>query len=154
MYFINNADDSDQVPNVDKDQQKYSSYRFSDTEWGWLERILKVLRVRISTSSTTQKFIIGTQASAKVHEEFSAEHYPTVWRVLPIFENFMTEWHQLANDPDMEPLRPAIMKGLSTLEKYYNKTENSPAHVVAMCESSFSICNAYLPRLQQTLILV
>jgi hypothetical protein len=30
-------------------------------------------------------------------------------------------------------LRPAISAGIESLEKYYNKTDNSPAHIVSMC---------------------
>lgn len=36
--FINTADDSDDVPNVDKNQQKYASYHVSDTEWDLLTK--------------------------------------------------------------------------------------------------------------------
>lgn len=44
--FVNNADDSDDVPNVDKNQPKYASYRISETEWDLLTMIQKVLAVR------------------------------------------------------------------------------------------------------------
>jgi hypothetical protein len=44
--FINPADNSEDIPNVDKDQPKYGSYRLSKTEWESLILIEKVLAVR------------------------------------------------------------------------------------------------------------
>ena len=43
--FINTDDDSEDVPNVNKDQPKYGSYRLSETEWELLILIEKVLAV-------------------------------------------------------------------------------------------------------------
>ncbi|KAG0695466.1 hypothetical protein DFH29DRAFT_1005444 [Suillus ampliporus] len=80
--FINTADDSDDVPNVDKHQQKYASYRVSETEWDLLAMILKVLA-----------------AAANVQEAFSAEYYPTVWRILPLYKDFITQWQNFLKTP-------------------------------------------------------
>jgi hypothetical protein len=46
--FINTADDSDDVPNIDKHQQKYASYCVSETELDLLAMIQKVSAVCIS----------------------------------------------------------------------------------------------------------
>jgi hypothetical protein len=62
VKFLNNADDSDEVPNVDKNQPKYSSYKFTEAKWELLALIEKVLKV-----------------AADIQEDFAAEYYPTVW---------------------------------------------------------------------------
>ena len=46
----------------------------------------------------------------------------------------MAEWQGFPNDPEMAALWPAIKAGIESLEKYYNKTDNSPARIVSMCE--------------------
>ncbi|KAG1811956.1 hypothetical protein EV424DRAFT_1349513 [Suillus variegatus] len=104
--FINTADDSDDVPNVDKNQQKYASYHVSDTEWDLL-----------------------TKRSANVQEAFAAEYYPIVWQILPLYEDFIIQWQTFSEDPKMA--------GIMNLEKYYNKTDNSPAHIVSMSNGYF-----------------
>ncbi|KAG1724900.1 uncharacterized protein EDB91DRAFT_1255039 [Suillus paluster] len=113
--FINTTDDSDDVPNVDKHQRKYASYHVSETEWDLLAMIRKVLA-----------------AAANVQEAFLAEYYPTIWRILPLYEDFIAQWQIFSEDPGMAVLRHAIQAGIANLEKYYNKTDNSPAHIVSM----------------------
>jgi hypothetical protein len=118
VKFLNNADDSDEVPNVDKNQPKYSSYKFTEAEWELLALIEKVLKV-----------------AADIQEDFAAEYYPTVWRILPLYEQFIAKWQQYASDPDFVTFWPAIEAAIDSLEKYYNKSDNSPVHIVSMCTS-------------------
>jgi len=49
--------------------------------------------------------------AAEVQEAFSAEYYPT-----------------------MIKLWPAIEASIESLEKYYNKIDDSPIHIVSMCK--------------------
>jgi len=70
---------------------------------------------------------------ASVQEAFSTEFYPTVWQILPLYEDFIVQWQKFSEDTKMAALRLAINAGIESLEKYYNKTDNSPAHIVSMC---------------------
>ena len=45
----------------------------------------------------------------------------------------MAKWWDFAKYPEMVTLWPAIEAGIEILEKYYNKTKNSTAHIVSMC---------------------
>jgi hypothetical protein len=74
------------------------------------------------------------QGAAKIQETFSAEYYPTIWRILPAYEELLAEWRVFSHDPRMIALWPAIEAGIESLEKYYNKTDNSPAHIISTCE--------------------
>lgn len=76
------------------------------------------------------------KVSHDCQQQFSAEYYPTLWRVLPVFEDFMASWQAMLNDPEFLPLHPAISAAMETLEKYYNKTGDSPAHIISMCMAS------------------
>ncbi|KIK43317.1 hypothetical protein CY34DRAFT_82037, partial [Suillus luteus UH-Slu-Lm8-n1] len=71
--------------------------------------------------------------AANVQEAFSAEYYPTIWRILPLYEDFIAQWQIFSEDPEMAVLQHAIQAGITNLQKYYNKTDNSPAHIVSMC---------------------
>ena len=53
-------------------------------------------------------FILTTscQASAAVQQSFLVEYYPTVWHILPLYEEFMSKWHEYAKDPEMVALHP------------------------------------------------
>ena len=110
-------DDSDEVPNVDSKQPKYRSYKFEEAEWETLTLIKKVLQV-----------------AADIQEEFSAEYYPTVWRILPLYEQFLAKWRQYADDPDMIVFWPALEVAIKSVEKYYNKIDNSPVNIVSLCK--------------------
>ncbi|KAG0703363.1 hypothetical protein DFH29DRAFT_874486 [Suillus ampliporus] len=68
----------------------------------------------------------------ETQEAFSAEYYPTVWWILPLYEDFIAKWHSFAADPKMMILQPALEAGIKSLKKYYNKTDNSPVHIVSM----------------------
>ncbi|GJE88702.1 hAT transposon family protein [Phanerochaete sordida] len=118
--FINQADDSDEVPNVERGQPKWSSYRLEPEEWDLMKLIYKVL-----------------DEAAIVQNHFSSETIPTVWRVLPLYESFMREWETMQCSSAMAVLRPAIECGLESLRKYYNKSENAPVNIVAMYLNPF-----------------
>lgn len=53
--------------------------------------------------------------------------------MIPLYEEIIHKWKEYGSDVDMQVLWTAIEAGVDSLEKYYNKTENSPAHIVAMC---------------------
>jgi hypothetical protein len=73
------------------------------------------------------------QVAASIQEDFAAEYYPTVWRILPLYEEFIGKWQEYANTPEMAMFRPALEAAIESLKKYYNKTDNSPVHIVSMC---------------------
>jgi hypothetical protein len=68
-----------------------------------------------------------------MHEEFSGEKQPSLWKVLPSIEAFMSKWEEMCNNPRFARVQEALGAGLATLKKYYNKTNNSPAMIVALC---------------------
>jgi hypothetical protein len=69
-----------------------------------------------------------------VQEQFSSEKEPSVWRVIPTYEALIRKWHTLSQNTRMAPLKSAYEAGILMLEKYYNKTENSAANIVSLCE--------------------
>jgi hypothetical protein len=79
--FISTADDSEDMPKVDKSQPTYNSYKLSEDKWDLLALIQQVLAVVILPFCVI--IIVLTvvdvcQAATEVQEAFSAEYYPTI----------------------------------------------------------------------------
>ncbi|KAG2047479.1 hypothetical protein BDR06DRAFT_976714 [Suillus hirtellus] len=75
---------------------------------------------------------LDLQAAAEIQEAFLAEYYPTVWRILLLYEDFITKLCDFAADPKMAVLWLALKAGIESLKKYYNKMDNSPVHIISM----------------------
>jgi len=73
--FISTADESDDVPKVDKDQPTIWQLQAIQNEWS-CELIHQVLVVRISQFYFITIITCNFQAAAEVQEAFSAEYYP------------------------------------------------------------------------------
>ncbi|KAG6372907.1 hypothetical protein JVT61DRAFT_6914 [Boletus reticuloceps] len=69
-----------------------------------------------------------------IQQTMSHESLPRLGKSVPTFEFFMKAWEILQTKTPR--LQPFIGPGLVKAEKYYNKMENSPAYVVAMCKSA------------------
>jgi hypothetical protein len=60
----------------------------------------------------------------------SHESLPCLGQSIPSFEFFMKAWQALSDR--VSRLRPFIHVGLEWANLYYNRMDNSPAHVIAM----------------------
>ena len=78
--------------------------------------------------------LICCQESGKAHKQFSSETEPTVWKTLPVIENFIQHWEDLASQPKYATLQPAIQAGLQTVYKYFGKVTRSSAQIIDLCE--------------------
>lgn len=61
----------------------------------------------------------------------SAEAYPILAGAIPLFEQFMTSWENIAQVPH---LKDPIEAGLKTANTYYQHMDATRAYVVAMCK--------------------
>ena len=66
---------------------------------------------------------------------FSAEHQPSVFKVLPVFEAFRTKWETLAKDTEYAIIQTAINIGIEMIDKYYSKAKLSEANIISLCKS-------------------
>jgi hypothetical protein len=137
--FVNTADDSDEVPNVEAGTTKYAEFKLSAEDWHLSELIFEVLTVCTQVSFILcVADILGAQESWKMHKEFSGEKEPSLWKVLPGLEAFMRKWRAMAENPRYAKIAYAIEAGIKIIEKYYDKSDNAGANIVSLCESSFS----------------
>ncbi|KAG6374918.1 hypothetical protein JVT61DRAFT_3661 [Boletus reticuloceps] len=57
---------------------------------------------------------------------------PRLGKYVPAIEFFMRAWGRFGDDK--HHLQPFIKPGLNKVKTYYNKMENSPAYLIAMCK--------------------
>lgn len=80
--FTNTADDSDKVPNVDKGQPKYSSYRLSDDEWDLLRLIQIVLKIR---NHSHDIILPAANSVTRLHQKFKRHFLPSTTLQFGVF---------------------------------------------------------------------
>ena len=72
------------------------------------------------------------QDSNRIHQSFSAEKRPALWRALPAIEELQTAWEAKHGNPRFAMYRTAINNGLAKLNKYYSRFDEKPAYVLAL----------------------
>jgi hypothetical protein len=76
------------------------------------------------------------QETWKQHEHYSGDLDPSLWKVIPGLEQLMVNLGKMAREPKYARISHAIHAGIEILEKYYNKLDSSPAHVLNICSYS------------------
>lgn len=71
-----------------------------------------------------------------MNDRFSSHTEPTVWNVLPIFEQLIEAWQKKAMDPRFFKIKDAILAGIKKASNYYNRTDFSPAYITSQCKST------------------
>ena len=59
------------------------------------------------------------------------EELATCTRVLPMLELLMSEWEDLLEDEEYEPVYGALRSGISLLEKYYRRADDTDVYFIA-----------------------
>ena len=52
-------------------------------------------------------------------------------RVLPMLELLMSEWEELLENEEYEPVHEALQAGISLLEKYYRRADDTDVYFIA-----------------------
>jgi hypothetical protein len=96
--------------------------------------IYEVLKVCTSLVGLADGLLeTAMQDAALVNERFSSHTEPTVWNVLPIFEQLIETWQTKASDPRFSKIKDAILAGVKKASDYYNRTDLSPAYITSQC---------------------
>lgn len=80
------------------------------------------------------KLTVNLQVISSNQQASSAEEYPTIYRVLPAFEEFRDELVNFTTEDGYEALRPAIYSALKVIDKYHGKATRSSCQVVCLCK--------------------
>ncbi|KAM6491093.1 hypothetical protein JOM56_013332, partial [Amanita muscaria] len=117
-YFCFTADaNEDLAPLKNK---TWSDYRLTTAEWKLIKLVHHCLKV-----------------VAARHNELSNEELATCTRVLPMLELLMSEWEDLLEDPDYEPVHEALRAGIGLLEKYYHRADDTDAYFISHSKSCY-----------------
>jgi hypothetical protein len=74
-----------------------------------------------------------------MHEEFSGDKEPSLWKVLPGLEGLLSSLRSMAANIRYTSLKQAIEASIVVLVKYYNKTDASSASIVSVCTCLMTI---------------
>ena len=128
MKFINLADESTQVPNLQK--KTYADFRLTSNEWRKLELLCDVLKVLATSRGLLRLLTMRMQHPAQAQQVFSSERTPTVSCVFPVIEFLLTALEAAQKDPKFESIESAIAAGVSNLQKWYRKLDACNMYVV------------------------
>jgi hypothetical protein len=81
--------------------------------------------------SFCRTFSYCSQIVSARHNELSNEELATCTRVLPTMELLMSEWEDLLDEPEFEPVHHALRAGIALIEKYYRRTDDTDAYFIA-----------------------
>lgn len=83
---------------------------------------------------------------AKRHNELSKEDSPTCTRLYPTLEMLMSDWEDLLDNPEFEPVHHALRAGIRLLEKYYRRADDTDAYFIShgMYPSAYLLSIIYL----------
>lgn len=130
MKFCYFADDN--LPRLKN--KTYSDYKPEPDEWKLLDLIQEVLQVYCS--SFFPIFILKTvkfcQEPRNAQASFSSETEPTLWRAIPILDCLQSRWQTLAATPKFWPVRPAILKGIEKLKKWYTDIKDRDTYFICL----------------------
>ncbi|KAG2341707.1 hypothetical protein BDR05DRAFT_834915, partial [Suillus weaverae] len=104
--FIQLADDSDEVPNLQG--KSYGAFKLSAKEWKKLELMHDVL-----------------QEPANAQQSFSATREPTVWHAIPVLEFLQQTWQNMAKSSKFADFSTTIESGIDNLHKWYHKIDET-----------------------------
>ena len=65
------------------------------------------------------------------HGELSTHKTPTCHKVYPILETLQSDWEDLLDNFDYEPVHPALEAGLENMRKWYRKTDDTSIYFVS-----------------------
>ena len=132
MKFINLADDSRQVPKLQR--KTYADFKLTSGEWDNLDLLHNVLKVLETSHDLLHLLTVRMQHPAQAQQVFSSQRTPTVSRVFPVIEFLLTALEAAQKDPKFESIEFAIAAGVSNLEKWYRKLD--ACNVYAVCNGT------------------
>ena len=84
---------------------------------------------------------ISLQLLANQHNELSKEDSPTCTQVYPMLEMLMSDWEELLEKEEYQPVHAALSAGIALLEKYYRCSDDTDAYFISHGMKIFSVIN-------------
>jgi hypothetical protein len=101
-------------------------------EWKLVKLAHHCLEVRQHCPSTKCCHLtISVKLVAKRHNELSKEDSPTCTRLYPLLEMLMSDWDDLVENTEYEPVHDALRASIKLLEKYYRRADDTDAYFIS-----------------------
>ena len=133
-YFCLAADDNEDLPPLKN--KAWADYRLTTVEWKQVKLVHHCLKVWIVISIIFTLIIVFIKLVAKRHNELSKEDTPTCNRQYPTLEMLMSDWEELLENKEFEPVHAALCAGIALLEKYYSRADDTNAYFISHSKSS------------------
>jgi len=72
------------------------------------------------------------QHADNAQQAFSSSSTPTLQNALPALERMHVAWEKASSKPHYSCFKPALNAGMEKLNKYYQRSAASDAHIMAM----------------------
>ena len=93
----------------------WSVFALTEGDWGWVADARDILK-----------------DSNDIQELFSSKQQPTLWHMLPAFEELQTAWENKQTSPHFLLYQDAIDAGLGKLQKYYSRIDTKPVFILSL----------------------
>ena len=67
-----------------------------------------------------------------VQQIFSFDTQPTLWQVIPAYEELLSMWEAKLTMSAFEQYSEALQRGMEKIRKYYTKFDKEPAYILAL----------------------
>ena len=109
-YFCLTMDSNEDLPPL-KDKS-WSDYRLQGKEWKLIKLVHNCLKVSLISIVIQSSYLSLSQVILDRHNELSNEELATCTRVLPMLELLMSEWEELLDDQEYEPVHGALQASI------------------------------------------
>jgi hypothetical protein len=113
-------------------RKKIDALRLSEDEWHCVGIFCALLSVRMFLL-LFNRCSLETQHADKAQQAFSSEQTPTLFNAVPALETLHAAWTSRAKKFKYQAFMDALNAAAAKLNKYYKKTAESDAHILAMC---------------------
>jgi hypothetical protein len=134
-------------------RKKIDCLKLSSGEWERVDSFLGLLAVRRSVlyiPCCTHLIVhLHAQHADHAQQEFSTDQVSTLHRAIPALEGLHKAWLSRAERPKYARFAPALRIACAKVDKYYQKTCDNVAYIIAMRSS----CNPWgisIPMMQRT----
>jgi len=79
--------------------------------------------------------LVPVKLVAKRHNELSKDDIPTCTQLYPTLEMLMSDWEELLESEEYDPVHNALCAGVTLLEKYYHLADDTNTYFISHSKS-------------------
>ena len=133
MQCIDNFVDELRWEEADSEKRdKIRELKLNGEEWGRVSTFLGLLSVCLSYITVRYNILTPLQHADNAQQAFSSDNVSTLHHAIPALEALHKAWSSRADRSKYAPFATALHVACTKIDKYYEKTTDSPAYIMAM----------------------